>query len=66
MAELRAIGGNNYYIARALFGQWDYDELERRALWRANEQKPDAILVEDDGGFGTVLIGAPRSMRPLA
>jgi predicted phage terminase large subunit-like protein len=49
---------NNYYIARALVGQWDYDELERRALWRANEGKPDAILVEDDGGFGTVLIGA--------
>jgi predicted phage terminase large subunit-like protein len=49
---------NNYYIARALVGQWDYDELEPRALWRANEGKPDAILIEDDGGFGTVLIGA--------
>ena len=48
---------NKYFIVRALVGQWDYDELERRALWRANEGKPNAILVEDDGGFGTVLIG---------
>jgi predicted phage terminase large subunit-like protein len=49
---------NKYFIVRALVGQWgDYDELERRALWRANEGKPTAILVEDDGGFGTVLIG---------
>jgi len=49
---------NKYFIARALVGQWDYDDLERRVLWRANEGKPNAILVEDDGGFGTVLIGA--------
>jgi predicted phage terminase large subunit-like protein len=49
---------NKYFIAHALVGQWDYDELERRALWRASEGKPNAILVEDDGGFGTVLIGA--------
>jgi predicted phage terminase large subunit-like protein len=49
---------NKYFIAHALVGQWEYDELERRALWRANEGKPNAILVEDDGGFGTVLIGA--------
>jgi predicted phage terminase large subunit-like protein len=44
-----------YFIARALAGQWDYDELAQRVLSRANEQKPNAILIEDTG-FGTALI----------
>jgi predicted phage terminase large subunit-like protein len=46
---------NKYFIARALVGQWDYDELQERVLSRANEQKPNAILIEDTG-FGTALI----------
>ena len=48
---------NKYFIAHALVGQWEYHDLERRVLARANEQKPNAILIEDTG-FGTALIGA--------
>jgi hypothetical protein len=47
---------NKYFIAHAWVGQWEYYELERRALSRANEQKPNVILIEDVG-FGTALIG---------
>ena len=47
---------NKYFIAHALVGQWEYHELEQRLLSRANEQKPNAILIEDVG-FGTALIG---------
>ena len=47
---------NKYFIAHALVGQWEYFELERRVLSRANEQKPNVILIEDVG-FGTALIG---------
>jgi predicted phage terminase large subunit-like protein len=46
---------NKYFIAHALVGQWEYYELERRVLSRANEQKPNVILIEDVG-FGTALI----------
>jgi phage terminase large subunit-like protein len=46
---------NKYFIARALVGQWDYDELQQRVLSRANEHKPNEILMEDTG-FGTALI----------
>lgn len=48
---------NKYFIARALAGQWQYQDLEQRVLARANEQRPNAILIEDTG-FGTALIGA--------
>jgi predicted phage terminase large subunit-like protein len=48
---------NKYFIARALVGQWEYYDLEQQVLARANEQKPDAILIEDTG-FGTALISA--------
>ena len=47
---------NRYFIAHALVGQWEYYELEQRLLSRADEQKPNAILIEDVG-FGTALIG---------
>ena len=47
---------NKYFIGHALVGQWEYHELERRVLSRANEQKPNVILIEDVG-FGTALIG---------
>jgi predicted phage terminase large subunit-like protein len=47
---------NKYFVAHALVGQWEYYELERRVLSRANEQKPNVILIEDVG-FGTALIG---------
>jgi len=47
---------NKYFIAHAMVGQWDYEELERRLLSRANERKPNVILIED-AGFGTALIG---------
>jgi predicted phage terminase large subunit-like protein len=48
---------NKYFIASALAGQWEYPDLEQRVLARANEQKPNAILIEDTG-FGTALISA--------
>lgn len=48
---------NKYFIASAVAGQWEYQDLEQRVLGRANEQKPNAILIEDTG-FGTALIGA--------
>jgi predicted phage terminase large subunit-like protein len=51
------IDGNKYFIAHALAGQWTYQELEQRVLSRANEQKPNTILIEDTG-FGTALISA--------
>jgi len=47
----------SYFIVGALAGQWDYHTLEQRALARANDRKPDAILVEDVG-WGTALIPA--------
>jgi predicted phage terminase large subunit-like protein len=46
---------NKYFIAHALVGQWEYYELEQRLLSRADEQKPNVILIED-AGFGTALI----------
>jgi len=55
---------NKYFIAHVLVGQWEYYELERRLLSRANEQKPDAILIED-AGFGTALIGLKRKELPI-
>jgi predicted phage terminase large subunit-like protein len=48
---------NKYFIASAVAGQWEYHDLEQRVLARANEQKPNAILIED-AGFGTALISA--------
>ena len=48
---------DKYFIARALVGQWEYHDLEQRVLSRADEQKPDVILIED-AGFGTALISA--------
>ena len=49
---------NKYFITNALVGQWEYyDDLELQVLSRAEKQKPNAILIEDNG-FGTVLIGA--------
>ena len=47
---------NKYFIAHAMVGQWEYQELEQRLLSRANEHKPNVILIED-AGFGTALIG---------
>jgi predicted phage terminase large subunit-like protein len=46
---------NQYFIAHALVGQWEYYELEQRVLARAHDQKPNATLIED-AGFGTALI----------
>jgi predicted phage terminase large subunit-like protein len=48
---------NKYFIASAVAGQWEYHDLERLVLSRAENQKPDAILIEDTS-FGTALIGA--------
>ena len=51
------VQGNKYFIAHAQVGQWEYDDLEERVFSRADEQKPNVILIEDTG-FGTALIGA--------
>src|SRR5262249_29262056 len=51
------VEGNKYFIASAVMGQWEYDDLEQRVLSRAHEKNPDAILIED-AGFGTALITA--------
>ncbi len=48
---------NKYFIAHALVGQWEYHDLEQRLLSRADEQKPNVILIED-AGSGIALIGA--------
>ena len=48
---------DKYFIVHALADQWDYHELEQRVLLRADERKPDVILIEDTG-FGTGVIGA--------
>jgi predicted phage terminase large subunit-like protein len=45
-----------YFIADALVGQWEYyNDLQPVVLSRAERQKPNAILIEDNG-FGTRLI----------
>lgn len=36
-----------YYIADVQKGRWEYHELRKRVFDLANEQKPDAILIED-------------------
>jgi predicted phage terminase large subunit-like protein len=46
---------NNYFIAHALVGQWECDDLEQRVLSRADKQKPNVILIED-AGSGIALI----------
>ena len=48
---------SSYFIVDATAGQWDYNELERRALARAERQKPNAILIEDVG-YGTAMISS--------
>lgn len=48
---------NKYFIASALVGRWEYCDLEKLVLSRADERKPNVILIED-AGFGTALIGA--------
>lgn len=53
---------NKYFIADALAGQWEYHDLEQTVLLRAEKQKPNVILIEDTG-FGTALIGALKQKR---
>ena len=53
---------DKYFIAHVLVGQWEYYELEQRLLSRENEQKPNAILIEDVG-FGTALISSLKQKR---
>jgi predicted phage terminase large subunit-like protein len=55
---------NKYFIAQALVGQWEYHDLEQRVLSRADEQKPNVILIED-AGFGTALIGSLKLKLPV-
>jgi predicted phage terminase large subunit-like protein len=47
---------NKYFIAAALVGQWEFHDLQQRVFARAHQNKPDVILIEDNG-FGTALIG---------
>lgn len=35
------------YLAEVHWGRWEYPEIRRRVFELANEQKPDAILIED-------------------
>jgi predicted phage terminase large subunit-like protein len=53
---------NNFYIAQALAGQWEYHDLEQRVLSRADQQKPNVILIEDTG-FGTALISSLKQRK---
>jgi predicted phage terminase large subunit-like protein len=53
---------HNFFIARALAGQWEYHDLEQQVILRANEQKPDVILIEDTG-FGTALISTLKQRK---
>jgi len=46
---------DKYFVVHALANQLEYHELERLALSRADEQKPNVILIEDTG-VGTALI----------
>ena len=48
---------NNYFIGRALVGQWEYHDLEQLVLSRAEKPKSNVILIEDTG-VGTALISA--------
>lgn len=56
------VQGNNFYIAQALVGQWEYHDLEQQVLSRADQQKPNVILIEDTG-FGTALISTLKKRR---
>jgi hypothetical protein len=51
-----------YFIAQALAGQWEYYDLEQLMLSRADQHKPNVILIED-AGFGTALIGTLKRKR---
>ncbi len=53
---------NNFFIAHALVGQWEFHDLEQRVLARADEKKPNVILVEDTG-FGTALISTLKQRK---
>jgi len=53
---------NNFFIAHALVGQWEFHDLEQRVLSRADEKKPNVILVEDTG-FGTALISTLKQRK---
>jgi predicted phage terminase large subunit-like protein len=44
-----------YYLAEVHHGKWDYPELRRRVINLADEQKPDAILIEDKASGQTLL-----------
>jgi predicted phage terminase large subunit-like protein len=59
------IHDKKYFITNALVGQWEYyHDLERLVLARAESQRPNAILIEDNG-FGTALIGALKHKGAL-
>ena len=51
-----------FFIAHALVGQWEFHDLEQRVLSRADEKKPNVILVEDTG-FGTALISTLKQRK---
>lgn len=53
---------NNFYIAQALAGQWEYHDLEQQVLSRADQQKTNVILIED-AGFGTALISTLKQRK---
>lgn len=44
-----------YYLVEVHRGRWEYPELRRRAFDLANEQKPDAILIEDKASGQTLI-----------
>jgi len=53
---------NKFYIAQASAGQWEYHDLEQQVLSRADQQKPNVILIEDTG-FGTALISSLKQRK---
>lgn len=53
---------SNFYIAQASADQWEYHDLEQQVLLRADQKKPNVILIED-AGFGTALISSLKQKK---
>jgi predicted phage terminase large subunit-like protein len=56
------VEGDKYFVTHALAGQWEYYDLEQLVLSRADQHKPDVIMIED-AGFGTALISTLNRRR---
>jgi predicted phage terminase large subunit-like protein len=58
------IEGDRYFVAQALVGQFEYQDLQQLVVARAKEKNPTAILIEDTG-IGRALIDSLKHQLPI-